>query len=116
MLGPKLENLLRMSNTEAVKKARPRIIEEVRPKIIEEARTGIIEEARSGIIEEARSGIIEEARPGILAEGAEKNNAMIQELVRKLEEVGRSNEISRAILDLTYRRQLLTEFFPEREI
>ena len=84
MLGPKLENLLRMSNTEAVKKARPKIIEE--------------------------------ARPGILAEGAEKNDAMIQELVRKLEEVGRSNEISRAILDLTYRRQLLTEFFPEREI
>ena len=99
MLGPKLENLLRMSNEEAVKNARPRIIAEARPRIIEEA----------------RSRIIEEARPGILAEGAKKNDAMIQELVRKLEEVGRSGDVCRAVLDLDYRRQLLTEFFPERK-
>ncbi len=91
MLGPKLENLLRMSNEEAVKNARPRIIAEARPRIIEEA------------------------RPGILAEGAKKNDAMIQELVRKLEEVGRSGDVCRAVLDLDYRRQLLTEFFPERK-
>ena len=99
MLGPKLENLLRMSNEEAVKNARPRIIAEARPRIIEEA----------------RSRIIEEARPGILAEGAKKNDAMIQELIRKLEEVGRSGDVCRAVLDLDYRRQLLTEFFPERK-
>ena len=99
MLGPKLENLLRTANEEAVRRARPKIIEEARPRIIEEARAGIIEEVRAEI----------------LAEGAKNNDATIQALVRKLEESGRSGDVARAVLDMDYRRQLLSEYFPERE-